>query len=1135
MVDTSSSGARRIPAAVRSVLERWQVQEPCSPKLTEFVSRCLTLRLSLPVTCPVPFRAQDDEIISLASMCLDRCKSKQEQLDNLVNLPPSEESCRAIFDDVAGYLWADIRLLYYGDIDSDATPGSASIYSYARLQVEVYRKVISGRCRGLSIKDCEKFFEQLLPCNIKSPTGVPILSDGEKRMLTAYLLNHNGAGSVCAFAEWGVRTKQCLGARAFLSLFGSPTSSIEQTTATAQVAMELFQLESVVTRQDDCSSATYDTARELLDQLRAGTCQLSAFQVACKEMLTKIYHVLYPEKPLQSVLDGLKGCTQEIDVVLPHDTVDLIGRVYTDILTIAQRLGSASEEDILSEVYTAAGSLREKVPPPVSGRTSLCARDYLSHNETATIFAALREIMRKRYKITPYNTQICTALAMLQAQKDTRIRGRLAQVRTGEGKSTIVALLASFLALVGRHVDVVSSSEPLSIRDQAKYKPFFSQLGLTSSHVCGERPEKGAFAQRITYGTNTNYEFAILFEGLYQHGVYKLADGSDRPQDVVIVDEVDNLLIDRGSTPAIISVPGRDPLMWIVQVTWDFYNDNVKKSNPELLLAILMPGVASGLEIFTTYRQLIFAHAKTIGCDMTSVSDENLAVWLQSCHRATQLLENVDYVVRTRQGHPEDNGERKIIIVDKSTGELQEGSQWGDRLHQFVQQKHDLRLEGESARAAELAHPAFFGEYVTLYGLTGTIGSAAERDEVQIGYKVDTFDVPPHRPSLRTVLPPAILCNQRDQFVEILRNIESMQNANRPTLVLFPTIEISKAFSVFLSEAQIAHGILNAVQNEDPDFIIARAGRARAVTVATNTAGRGTDIILSATSLKAGGLHVVLGFYAENDRVEAQGVGRAARQGQPGSCCTVLAYSTLEVWQQNAVGRTHLEPGQDWISRLATAREHHIIALSKTRLEESVLSHVNNALMRRFFSSMKQWRETAGDHSIRHHLLQQLGRAADSPQAAGDTGRHAHRDVGSSELQSAIRSLADCFNTAAHVTGQDRTAVFTSWLNLFLKTLSQMELAEWAMFFTSLPLDQSRHRRNHPLFGDLNEDVLALWQDQYRRLAEESFQERTRAVRSIHFDPKRVIADDLDLVIKAALVLVSNQPRPRPDSIVWGF
>ncbi|KTD32258.1 preprotein translocase, secretion protein SecA subunit [Legionella nautarum] len=519
-------------------------------------------------------------------------------------------------------------------------------------------------------------------------------------------------------------------------------------------------------------------------------------------------------------------------------------------------------------------------------RAKACAAEWKEKQDTDAkhqLIAIISETIRRTYKISPYDTQILSVLALINTPE--KLKGRIAQIKTGEGKSTIIAMLAAFMGCQGNFVDIVTSSPDLAIRDAEKYAPFFEALGLTVSHICDHHGKEEDFSGQILYGTNTDFEFAMLRDGLNNTKLRQSKrDGvlQDRTFDVVIVDEVDNLFLDTALNSALLSIPGKEDITWIYTTILDYVRKHrdQKKSLNDMAIEL--------------HHQLFSQFGEQYGEILQTLNDRRLKKWLVSAMQALyQKEEGKDYVVKSSSGQSAANSaeHEDIVIVDYiNTGRLNEGSQWKDGLHQFLQAKHGLPITPESLTAASLAHPTYFGLYQLIMGLTGTMGEAVEREEIQKIYGVDSFDVPPHFPSQREHLPDFIFKTEEEKHQQLLKYISEIQSKKRPSLVLFKTIKESEQFSELLRKQGIKHQLINENQREAEEYLVSRAGEESMITIATNTAGRGTDILLSPESKEAGGLHVIFTFYPNNLRVQGQGGGRAARQGQPGSYNMMLSF-----------------------------------------------------------------------------------------------------------------------------------------------------------------------------------------------------------------------------------------------------
>jgi preprotein translocase subunit SecA len=475
--------------------------------------------------------------------------------------------------------------------------------------------------------------------------------------------------------------------------------------------------------------------------------------------------------------------------------------------------------------------------------------------------------LKKRFRIAPYDTQLLTLLALLSTPSQTA--GRLAQVKTGEGKSTIIALLALVLSLKGKGVDIISSSHYLAKRDQKKYAPFFEEFGITTSHICDSQPQAECFEGQILYGMVCDFEFALMREALQSKENFS---SLRKNFDCVIVDEVDNLLIDTSMNSARIAYPSKASNQWIYTPMFRFVQ-GIRREEGFVL---------------ENLKQYLSQYGP-----VKTLSDKQIKVYLSSAVTALHKEKNVDYVV-----HPSAEGEEKMVIhiIDKeNTGRICEGLRWGEGLHEFLEVKHHLRPDLETVTPISLSHAVFYDHYRgQILGLSGTLGSREEREELNRIYGLEHFDAPVHDTFKRIDHPPEIFFTQREYEEALVSKIRTKQQQGRPVLILCPSIKESQELYVLCEECQIACQLFNEMQSENPETIIGNAGAPSQVTITTNNAGRGTDICLYPESEKAGGLHVILTFYSPSQRVEEQALGRGGRQGDNGSSETLLFSEKLK-------------------------------------------------------------------------------------------------------------------------------------------------------------------------------------------------------------------------------------------------
>ena len=506
-------------------------------------------------------------------------------------------------------------------------------------------------------------------------------------------------------------------------------------------------------------------------------------------------------------------------------------------------------------------------------------------------FAAVREASKRQLGMRHYDVQLLGGMVLHQ--------GKIAEMRTGEGK-TLVATLAMYLnSLEGDGAHLVTVNDYLAKRDAQWMGPIYHALGLSVGvlqhraaflfdpsvgaaqaedaapeeldedelrrrelgDVSNLRPctRQEAYAADITYGTNNEFGFDYLRDNM----VLELADKVQRPLAYAIVDEVDNILIDEARTPLIISGQAEESLdtyrvfanvVRSLQAERDFTPDLKSRS-----VALTEEGIARvedalGLE------------------NIFEGENARLTRYLDAALKAQFIYErDRDYVVR--QG--------KVVIVDEFTGRMMDGRRYSEGLHQAIEAKEGVAVERESVTLATITYQNYFRMYGKLAGMTGT--AATEAEELHKIYELDVVIIPTHREMIRDDRPDLVFRTEQAKYQAVTEEIEQLRGAGRPILVGTASVESSEHLSGLLSKRRVPHEVLNAKQHEREARIIAAAGEAGAVTIATNMAGRGTDIKLGAGVAEAGGLAVVGTERHESRRIDNQLRGRSGRQGDPGS------------------------------------------------------------------------------------------------------------------------------------------------------------------------------------------------------------------------------------------------------------
>jgi len=483
--------------------------------------------------------------------------------------------------------------------------------------------------------------------------------------------------------------------------------------------------------------------------------------------------------------------------------------------------------------------------------------------------------------------------------------GKIAEMRTGEGKTLVATLPVYLRALAGKGVHVVTVNDYLASRDAEWMGQIYRFLGLTTGVILsGQETEekRAAYSADITYGTNNEYGFDYLRDNM----AFRPEDRVQRELYFGVVDEVDSILIDEARTPLIISGPADDNA--------ELYR-KINKLIPELVRQAEEDGPGDYSvdekikQVYLTeeghqhVEELLGKHGLLGESDsLYSAANISLIHHLNAALRAHALFNrDVEYIVQ--------DGE--IVIVDEFTGRTMPGRRWSEGLHQAVEAKEGVRIQNENQTLASITFQNFFRLYDTLSGMTGTADTEAY--EFQQIYGLEVLVIPTHRPMARNDMGDLVYLTADEKFEAIIEDIRDCHQRGQPTLVGTTSIEISELLSGKLKKAKIAHEVLNAKQHAREAEIVAQAGAAGAVTIATNMAGRGTDIVLGGSlqsaldklgnnaaeaeteKLKAewqtrhdqvlanGGLHIIGTERHESRRIDNQLRGRSGRQGDPGS------------------------------------------------------------------------------------------------------------------------------------------------------------------------------------------------------------------------------------------------------------
>lgn len=470
-------------------------------------------------------------------------------------------------------------------------------------------------------------------------------------------------------------------------------------------------------------------------------------------------------------------------------------------------------------------------------------------------FAVVREASRRVTGLRHFDVQLAGGCVLH--------RGKIAEMRTGEGKTLVATLPAYLNALTGKGVHVVTVNEYLAKRDSTDMGRIYNFLGLSVGLIVHglDFPErKAAYAADITYGTNNEFGFDYLRDNMVV-GVDQMVQ---RPLNFAIVDEVDSILIDEARTPLIISGPG--------EKSTDLYK----------VLARVVAQMAEG-EDYIVDEKMKTAAPTEIGIakaeKMLGVSNMYAGeASIDFSHQLMQALKAKSLMHRDRDYVVKDG---EVIIVDEFTGRLMFGRRFSEGLHQAIEAKEGVKVERESQTLATITFQNYFRMYKKLSGMTGT--AKTEEQEFQKIYGLDVIVVPTNKPNQRIDYPDVIYKNKNAKYKAAANEIEECHKTGRPVLVGTTSIAQSEELSATLKRRGILHNVLNAKFHEKEAEIIADAGQHGAVTIATNMAGRGTDIVLGEGVPALGGLHIIGTERHESRRIDNQLRGRCARQGDPGS------------------------------------------------------------------------------------------------------------------------------------------------------------------------------------------------------------------------------------------------------------
>lgn len=633
-------------------------------------------------------------------------------------------------------------------------------------------------------------------------------------------------------------------------------------------------------------------------------------------------------------------------------------------------------------------------------------------------FAVCREASKRVLGMRHFDVQMLGGICLH--------RGNIAEMRTGEGK-TLVATLAVYLnALSGKGVHVVTVNDYLATRDSEQMGRLYNFLGLSTGLIVANldyNQRKEAYAADVTYGTNNEFGFDYLRDNM----VSDVSQMVQRPLNYAIVDEVDSILIDEARTPLIISGPGSRS------------TDNYYK------LAQVVPHLVKDEDYTIDEKQKTIAPTdsgitkveKMLGIENLYDADNiELNHLLGASLRAYAMMHrDTDYVVK----------DGKVVIVDEFTGRLMFGRRYSDGLHQAIEAKEGLKVERESQTLASITFQNYFRMYEKLSGMTGT--AKTEEKEFNDIYGLEVIPIPPNRPLIRVDLPDLIFKSKAAKYRAVVRNAVERHQTGQPILIGTTSITQSEELSDMLLRAGVPHKVLNAKHHEQEAEIVANAGQMGMVTIATNMAGRGTDITLGEGVPELGGLAILGTERHESRRIDNQLRGRAGRQGDPGSSQFFLS---LEDDLMRIFGADNISGIMDKLGMEEDEPiEHSLITKSIERAQKKVEDH---------------------NYNIRKYILEYDDVMNQQREVLYEQRR---RILGNESLRDTINEMIDKLVTEAVDTYADEKLYPEEWdyeglhkhLSQYFLT-SELMSAEEMEEYTRQELDERLHEIAHSEYQD---------------------------------------------------------------------
>lgn len=688
---------------------------------------------------------------------------------------------------------------------------------------------------------------------------------------------------------------------------------------------------------DDLS--LFSNVQLFLDNFFKGTLTLSQFLEKLKGLKGKVLLEKLPdESGLTSTLKRFAGDDPNVSFPLPDDKLKKIGEQYVYIQQKCDEWQQLTIEEMVKNAF------------------EIKRKEKLEESDVLQLIAIGRLGLRIKRGLYPNYTQVLTVLGLLQYGT-----GCIAQKKTGEGKTLTVALLQFILKMQEREVHFASANSYLAKTAQKEFQEFFRVFGLTTSHISKENPDPDKFKKDILYGTVSDFKFAIMEEMLYGEKLFPSRPKGKKERGVIIIDEADNITLDTAQSSARSSYPPDVSYEWVYRPIFDFAKSTKREGSP------LQDEPLERLkEHLQKYNHGKFAEKAK------QLPNENLQDWLSNARKAAdpEFKDKVKYTTGKVLRSTGTISDGILVLDSENTRRVINGSRWSGGFHEFLEVKHGFEVEKESLNPLSMPDAVFYQIYEIVYGLTGTMGSAIERQEVRVIYQIDSFDVPTHNPPQRINKPTILFRTKEEHNQAIISRVQECKKRGQPILVHLKTIESSEVMGERLQSLNFPFELLNEKQKKSEEEVVKLTGEAGAILLAT-TAGRGTDIKLSKESLQNGGLYSLLTFDA-GDREKAQCDGRAGRQTDPGVSETLLCAEEVGIDVSNLEENLNWETHQNQI--LAALERIRLLKTSLAKNHHSALAYMERYFfnfVKEFFSRIKAFSDLMDED----HFLEEYAKA----------------------------------------------------------------------------------------------------------------------------------------------------------------